>query len=72
MLTGLIQPTSGNAIVGGFDITKEIDKAHLIMGVCPQFSILWGELTVKEHLLFYSRLKGFSIFIIYFHNLFII
>jgi ABC-type multidrug transport system ATPase subunit len=28
------------------------------MGVCPQFDILWGELTIEEHLYFYSRLKG--------------
>ena len=28
------------------------------MGVCPQFDILWPELTVYEHLLFYARLKG--------------
>jgi ABC-type multidrug transport system ATPase subunit len=26
--------------------------------VCPQYDILWDELTVKEHLLFYARLKG--------------
>lgn len=28
------------------------------MGVCPQFDVLWADLTVEEHLLFYSRLKG--------------
>jgi ABC-type multidrug transport system ATPase subunit len=26
--------------------------------VCPQFDLLWSELTVEEHLLFYARLKG--------------
>ena len=30
------------------------------MGVCPQFDILWDDLTVEEHLLFYARLKGIS------------
>jgi ABC-type multidrug transport system ATPase subunit len=30
------------------------------MGVCPQFDILWPDLTVEEHLLFYARLKGIS------------
>jgi len=24
------------------------------MGVCPQFDILWPDLTVEEHLLFYA------------------
>ncbi len=28
------------------------------MGVCPQFDLLWPDLTVEEHLLFYARLKG--------------
>jgi len=58
--TGLIKPTKGFALVGGFDIRNEIDKVHLVIGVCPQFSILWETLTVEEHLLFYARLKGIS------------
>lgn len=28
------------------------------MGVCPQFDLLWPQLTVEEHLRFYGRLKG--------------
>lgn len=28
------------------------------MGVCPQFDLLWPDLTVEEHLYFYARLKG--------------
>lgn len=35
MLTGLFPPTSGNAWVGGYSIVDEIDKVHLVMGVCP-------------------------------------
>lgn len=31
---------------------------QLQIGVCPQFDILWDNLTVEEHLLFYARLKG--------------
>lgn len=33
---------------------------QLQIGVCPQFDILWGSLTVEEHLLFYARIKGIS------------
>jgi len=28
------------------------------IGICPQHDILWDDLTVGEHLLFYARLKG--------------
>nr|GMC75791.1 ABC2 homolog 14 [Ipomoea batatas] len=28
------------------------------MGICPQDSLLWGNLTGREHLLFYGRLKN--------------
>lgn len=58
IVTGLIKPTSGYALVGGYDIRDEIENVHLVIGVCPQFSILWESLTVEEHLLFYARLKG--------------
>lgn len=59
MLTGLYPPEEGNAWVNGYDIRDCIDKVHLYIGVCPQFDLLWPELTVEEHLLFYGRLKGF-------------
>ena len=29
-----------------------------MMGICPQFDILWRSLSVRETLLFYTRLKG--------------
>jgi len=28
------------------------------MGVCPQFDILWDEMTAEEHLKLYCRIKG--------------
>lgn len=58
MLTGMFSPSDGTALVGGYDIRTEIDQVHLSMGLCPQFDILWNDLTVREHLLFYARLKG--------------
>eukprot|EP00358_Blepharisma_japonicum_P003627 CAMPEP_0202954238 /NCGR_PEP_ID=MMETSP1395-20130829/50655_1 /ASSEMBLY_ACC=CAM_ASM_000871 /TAXON_ID=5961 /ORGANISM="Blepharisma japonicum, Strain Stock R1072" /LENGTH=103 /DNA_ID=CAMNT_0049669651 /DNA_START=1932 /DNA_END=2243 /DNA_ORIENTATION=- len=29
-----------------------------VLGVCPQHDILWDELTAKEHLILFGRLKG--------------
>ena len=59
-LTGLYPPTDGNAWIGGYNIRKQLDLVQLQIGVCPQFDILWGNLTVEEHLLFYARIKGIS------------
>lgn len=28
------------------------------MGICPQHNVLFPDLTVAEHIIFYSRLKG--------------
>ena len=58
MLTGMVTPNYGNAWIGGYDINSNISRAQLEMGVCPQFDLLWPQLTVEEHLRFYARLKG--------------
>ena len=61
ILTGLYPPSQGFASLGGFDINKEQKKVFNCTGVCPQHDILWSDLTIKEHLLFYARLKGVAI-----------
>lgn len=58
MLTGMIPPTSGTATVGGYDIRTDMAGVRDSLGLCPQHNILFDELTVREHLYFYSRLKG--------------
>lgn len=58
VLTGLFRPTSGTATVAGHDIVTQMSDVYRTMGVCPQFDILWPTLTVREHFLFFSRLKG--------------
>ncbi|EFH41012.1 hypothetical protein ARALYDRAFT_496340 [Arabidopsis lyrata subsp. lyrata] len=58
MMTGLLKPTSGTALVQGLDICKDMNKVYTSMGVCPQHDLLWETLTGREHLLFYGRLKN--------------
>lgn len=60
VLTGFLTPTSGTAHINGHDIRSEMDKIYGIMGVCPQDNLLWPQLTAKEHLLFYGRLKNLA------------
>ncbi|KAL2613896.1 hypothetical protein R1flu_025588 [Riccia fluitans] len=58
MMVGLISPTSGSAYIHGLDIRKDMTTIHRSMGVCPQHDLLWEQLTGREHLLFYGRLKN--------------
>ncbi|KAL0762372.1 hypothetical protein Bca101_078523 [Brassica carinata] len=58
MMTGLLKPSSGTALVQGLDICKDMNKVYTSMGVCPQHDLLWETLTGREHLLFYGRLKN--------------
>ncbi|XP_073045871.1 ABC transporter A family member 1 isoform X1 [Primulina eburnea] len=58
MLVGLVHPTSGDALVFGRNILTDMDEIRKSLGVCPQYDILFPELTVKEHLEIFSHLKG--------------
>lgn len=58
MLTGMINPSSGTAIIDGKDIRKEMNSIRSTIGFCPQHNILFDSLTVREHLTFFSLLKG--------------
>ncbi|KAK9882104.1 hypothetical protein WA026_018947 [Henosepilachna vigintioctopunctata] len=55
---GMFPPTNGTAIINGFDIRTEMSGVRSSLGLCPQHNILFDELTVSEHLYFYSKLKG--------------
>lgn len=58
MLTGDVIPSAGRGFIGGFDIARHPSKVRRLMGYCPQFDALHGELTGIETLQFYGRLRG--------------
>ena len=60
MLTCLTKPTSGDAFVGGYSITKESDKVKQLIGVSPQETAVAPNLTVKENLELICGIYGFS------------
>uniref|UniRef100_A0A3Q1GTA6 ATP-binding cassette, sub-family A (ABC1), member 3b n=1 Tax=Acanthochromis polyacanthus TaxID=80966 RepID=A0A3Q1GTA6_9TELE len=60
MLTGLFPPSSGRAYISGYDICQDMNLIRRSLGLCPQHDVLFDNLTVREHLLFYAQLKGFS------------
>lgn len=56
MLTTLMKPTSGTALIAGYDTVKEPDKIRNLIGVCPQNSTIDNQLTAWENLDFYAKL----------------
>ena len=56
MLTGLTRPSKGRAWVAGYDIVEETLEVKRRIGVVPEVSNLYDELTVWENLEFISRL----------------
>eukprot|EP00983_Pelagomonas_calceolata_P125468 1161213-Pelagomonas_calceolata.AAC.16 len=41
MLTGLMEPSGGDAVIAGYSIRKDMPKIHRVMGVCPQHDLTW-------------------------------
>jgi ABC-2 type transport system ATP-binding protein len=58
MLTTLLAPTAGTAIVNGFDIVKRPDDVRRSIGVIPQATTSDVELSVRENLLIFAKLYG--------------
>eukprot|EP00184_Porphyridium_aerugineum_P003115 CAMPEP_0184694560 /NCGR_PEP_ID=MMETSP0313-20130426/2460_1 /TAXON_ID=2792 /ORGANISM="Porphyridium aerugineum, Strain SAG 1380-2" /LENGTH=1037 /DNA_ID=CAMNT_0027152857 /DNA_START=117 /DNA_END=3230 /DNA_ORIENTATION=- len=58
VLTGLMPMTSGYAYLNGYSVINDMQRIYRHMGVCPQFDILYKDLTGSEHLYFYARLHG--------------
>lgn len=58
MLTGVSTPTEGTANIMGFDITKQPVDAKSVMGIVPDISNIYTELTAWENLIFTGKLYG--------------
>lgn len=57
MITGYIEPTQGEIIINGFDISKKPNKAKRDIGYMPEGVPLYTELTVKEFIQYMANLK---------------
>ncbi|MFN8653998.1 MAG: ABC transporter ATP-binding protein [Gemmatimonadales bacterium] len=58
MLTGLMAPTSGGAIVAGIDVVARPEAVRHRLGYMSQRFGLYDDLTVEENLRFYAGLYG--------------
>ena len=58
MITGFIEPTEGQIIVNGYDISKKPKKAKKQIGYMPEGTPLYTELTVREFVGYMADLKS--------------
>ena len=58
VLSCLLQPTSGDAIIGGHSVTRESMAVRKIIGVVPQEIALYHMLSARENLAFWGRMYG--------------
>ncbi|XP_041099680.1 ATP-binding cassette sub-family A member 2, partial [Polyodon spathula] len=58
MLTGDESTTGGEAFISGRSILRDLLKVQQSLGYCPQFDALFEDLTAREHLELYTRLRG--------------
>ena len=58
MLTAEFPPTSGDATLGGYSVTREPEKTRRRVGYCPQFDAHFSNLSGREHVELYASVKG--------------
>lgn len=51
-------PDVGDILINDTSIVRHTQGARQFLGVCPQFTAIDSQLTVREHLIVYGRLKG--------------
>jgi len=62
MLTTLLKPTSGTALIDGYDCIKDAAQVRSMIGVVPQTFSLFPELTAEENLWYIGKLYGMKDF----------
>lgn len=58
MISGLVEPSDGDALIGGHSIRKEPLAAKALMGFVPQEIALYPELSARQNLKFFGQMYG--------------
>ncbi|KAH9371101.1 hypothetical protein HPB48_003937 [Haemaphysalis longicornis] len=59
MICGFVDFSSGVITIGGYDIKNCTREARESIGYCPQHNILFDDLTVEEHVMFFALVSNF-------------
>ncbi len=58
MLSGLLEPSGGEAAIMGHSITREAEAAKACLGVVPQDIALYLDLSARENMMFWGKMYG--------------
>ncbi|CAM42001.2 putative ABC1 transporter [Leishmania braziliensis MHOM/BR/75/M2904] len=58
MMTGMVSADAGDCYIYGSSVRTAKTDVRQQIGYCPQHNILWPELTCRDHLEFFGRIKG--------------
>ena len=58
ILSGALRASFGDQYVMGKKLSDDTSSIYEYVGVCPQFDVVWNDLTVAEHLEFQARQRG--------------
>lgn len=60
IMTGIITPDAGDALIDGINIQKNPFKAKMKMGVIPEMGNIYNDLSAKDNIILAGRFYGFS------------
>ncbi|CAG9563738.1 unnamed protein product [Danaus chrysippus] len=60
IITGMMSATEGKVYVEGFDSSSQKSQMRKLLGLCPQHNLFFPDLTIQEHVIFFTMLKGSS------------
>ena len=61
MLLGLLPPTAGRAVIGGFDVAQEPERAYRVVGYLSENVLLYANLTAWENIRFFADVSGHTV-----------
>lgn len=56
MISGLLAPTTGDAMIGGYSITRQPLQAKRLLGIVPQEIALYPQLSARQNLEFFGKM----------------
>ncbi|HJX13306.1 MAG TPA: ABC transporter ATP-binding protein [Dehalococcoidales bacterium] len=60
MLSTVLEPDSGEVVIGGHSIRQEPEAVRSIIGVCPQELALYEDLSALDNMVFFGRMAGLN------------